>query len=130
MDDETEAVHSARAIVVELGVETVGWPVAQLPGCSFQDLLTTTTATATATVPSTTDITTPSYSEAPSYLIGVFHLGNPAVQIILLLVNFFCCHHQGGREGVPTSVQGPQSASDSLMDLWWILQDPSKFTLL
>lgn len=38
VDDQSEAVHSARAIVVELGVETVGWPVAQLPGCSSQDL--------------------------------------------------------------------------------------------
>lgn len=63
-----------------------------------------------------------SYPEAPPYLIGVFHPGDPAVQAILLPVTFFWGHHQGGREGIPASDQAPK--------VWWTIQDPSNFALL
>lgn len=80
--------------------------VAQLPACSSQYL----------------PHPTQSYPEAPPYLIGVFHPGDPAVRVILLPVAFFCRHHQGQREGIPASVQAPR--------VWWILPDSANFTLL
>lgn len=68
--------------------------VTQLPACSSQDL-------------------PQSYPEAPPYLIGVFHPGDPAVQTILLPVTFFWGHHQGGREGIPASDQAPKCGGSS-----------------
>lgn len=67
-----------------------------------------------------------SYPEAPPYLIGVFHPGDPAVQARLLPVIFFCCHHQGGRDGIPASAQAPEwgDPPGPLKLYPFVLQDP------
>lgn len=123
VDEKSEAIHSARANVVELGVEIAGWLSCQAVAPRTFICAHTCARTLAPTPPPIL----PRGSSLPHRCAPAWRPICPSLPApchLLLLP-------PPGRQGRNScKCPSPQRASDSLTDLWWVLQDPSDFTLL